>query len=109
METSGFFILYVFLGIGIIFLVYYFKDEIDKIGVDNGTLVEDKLDKNVIPITRKWGIWSSVISGVGLIITTQFISGILVILIGVSSTLGFVILLEGFSTIIKLLRKISNK
>jgi hypothetical protein len=109
MGTSEFLVLYVLFGIGIIFLVWYYKDKIEMIGIDNGTLVEDKLDKNVIPITRKWGIWSSVISGVGLIITTQVVSGIIVIVIGISTTLGFVILLEGFSTIIKLLRKISDK
>jgi hypothetical protein len=93
----------------IIFFVLFNKDKIEKIGVDDGTLVEDKLDKNVIPTTRKWGIWGSIISGLGLIISTEFISGIIVIIIGISSTIGFVILLEGFSTIIKLLRKISNK
>jgi hypothetical protein len=90
-------------------LIIYNKDKIDKIGVDDGVLVELKLDNDVIPTTRKWGIWGSIISGVGLIVSSEFISGIVVIIVGISTTIGFVILLEGFSTIIKLLRKISNK
>lgn len=109
MGTSETYLLYLLLGGVIIFVIWFFsKDAIDKIGVDDGTLVEDKLDKNVIPTTRSWGIWGSIISG-GITILSGDFSGIVIIIIGVSSTLGFVILLEGFSTIIKLLRKISEK
>jgi|694.fasta_scaffold22546_6 hypothetical protein len=102
-------IIYMLVVSVIIFLIIYNKDKIDKIGVDDGVLVELKLDNDVIPTTRKWGIWGSIISGVGLIVSSEFISGIVVIIVGISTTIGFVILLEGFSTIIKLLRKISNK
>ncbi len=102
-------IIYMLVVLIIVFIIIMFKDKIEKIGVDDGTLVEIKLDKDVIPTTRKWGIFGSIISGVGLIISTEFLSGILVIIIGISTTIGFVILLEGFSTIIKLLRKISDK
>jgi hypothetical protein len=101
-------IIYMLVVSVIIFLIIYNKDKIDKIGVDDGVLVELKLDNDVIPTTRKWGIWGSIISGVGLIVSSEFISGIVVIIVGISTTIGFVILLEGFSTIIKLLRKISN-
>ena len=102
-------IIYMLVVSVIFFLIIYNKDKIDKIGVDDGVLVELKLDNDVIPTTRKWGIWGSIISGVGLIVSSEFISGIVVIIVGISTTIGFVILLEGFSTIIKLLRKISNK
>ncbi len=102
-------IIYMVIVLVIVFLIISKKEQIEKIGVDDGTLVEIKLDKDVIPTTRKWGIWGSIISGVGLIISTEFLSGIIVIIIGISTTIGFVILLEGFSTIIKLLRKLSDK
>jgi hypothetical protein len=110
MGTSEMYILYLLFGGVIIFVIWFLsKDLIDKIGVDDGTLVEDKLDKNVIPTTRNWGLWGSIISGAITLLSGDVISGIVIIIIGVSSTLGFVILLEGFSTIIKLLRKISEK
>ena len=110
MGMSEMYLLYLLLGGVIIFVIWFFsKDTIDKIGVDDGTLVEYKLDKNVIPTTRNWGIWGSIISGAITVLSGDLISGIVIIIIGVSSTLGFVILLEGFSTIIKLLRKISEK
>ena len=102
----------IYLGVGgaIIFGIWLFsKDTLDKIGIDDGTLVEDKLDKNVIPTTRNWGIWGSIISGAITVLSGSLFSGIVIIIIGISSTLGFVILLEGFSTVIKLLRKISEK
>lgn len=102
-------IIYMLVVLVIVFFIIIKKEQIEKIGIDDGTLVEIKLDRDVIPTTRKWGIWGSIISGVGLIISTEFLSGIIVIIIGISTTIGFVILLEGFSTIIKLLRKISDK
>ena len=98
-----------FIAVIAFILWYLYKDVISRIGIDDGTLVEDKLDKNVIPTTRKWGIIIAFISGGILILTSEVFSGVVTILIGVSSTIGFVILLEGFSNIIRLLRKISEK
>jgi hypothetical protein len=109
MAASSVIFLYLLIVFLVVLVLLHYKDKINQIGIDSGTPVEEKLDKNVIPTTRLWGIWGSIISGVGLIITAEFLSGIIVILVGISSTLGFVILLEGLSTIIKLLRKISDK
>ena len=113
MGMSEMYLIYLLIGGGgIIFFVIWFlsKGANDKIETaEEILLVEDKLDKNVIPTTRNWGIWGSIISGAITILSGDVISGIVIIIIGVSSTLGFVILLEGFSTIIKLLRKISEK
>ena len=104
---------YVLITLLVVLFVYNFlsskKDVIDNIGVDNQTLVEDKLDNNVIPTTRKWGVWGSIILGLGSIFQLSIISGIIIMVVGVCSTVGFTILLEGFSTLIRLQRKISEK
>ena len=74
-------------------------------------LTEDKFDNNIIPTTRMWGIIGSILIGLGILLSKDggIIEGFLYTLIGVMSTLGLCILLEGFSTVIKLLRKISEK
>jgi len=72
--------------------------------------VEDEFDKNLIPTTKIIGILSSILVGI-----TSFyqlginLYGVLITVVGIMGTLGLCILLEGFSTIIKLLRKISEK
>jgi hypothetical protein len=74
-------------------------------------LTEEKFDKDVIPTTRIWGIVGSVLVCIGTILSEEgdWFQGLIYLVIGIMSTLGLCILLEGFSTIIKLLRKISDK
>ena len=65
--------------------------------VDYGHRTEDKFDNDIIPTTKTIGIIGSILSG------------LLYAIVGVMATLGLCVLLEGISTIIKLLRKISEK
>ena len=106
MGTSELIVIVIIIAV---LLWFVYEKTVKAASIDDGTLVEDKLDKNVIPTTRKWGIAGAFISGGIMIISSEIVSGIVVIVIGVSATLGFVTLLEGFSNIIRLLRKISEK
>jgi predicted phage tail protein len=72
-------------------------------------LTEDKFDDNLIPTTKMFGIISSVIVGGLMIFNGLWLMGLLYAIGGVMATLGLCVLLEGISTIIKLLRKISEK
>lgn len=72
-------------------------------------LTEEKLDYNVIPATKRWGIVSAIVTGLLQVFCGNLIYGVILAIIGVMSTLGLCIILEGFSTIIKLLRAISLK
>ena len=85
-------------------------------GINFGTekkdiLTEEKFDKNIIPTTKIWGIVGSVLVFIGTILSEEgdFFDGLIYLVFGIMSTLGLCVLLEGFSTIIKLLRKISDK
>jgi hypothetical protein len=79
----------------------------DKVNI----LVEDKFDNDLIPTTKKIGIIGSIIAGFLIFFEEGggIINGILYCIIGIMSTLGLSILLEGMSTIIRLLRKIASK
>ena len=72
---------------------------------------EEKFDKNIIPTTKIVGIVGSVLVFIGTILSPEgdFFGGLIYLVFGIMSTLGLCVLLEGFSTIIKLLRKISDK
>ena len=72
-------------------------------------LTEDKFDDNLIPTTKMFGIISSVIVGGLMIFNGLWFMGLLYAIGGIMATLGLCVLLEGISTIIKLLRKISEK
>ena len=74
-------------------------------------LTEEKFDTNIIPTTKIVGIVGSIIVFFGIILSPEgdFFDGLIYLVFGIMSTLGLCVLLEGFSTIIKLLRKISDK
>jgi len=72
-------------------------------------LIEDKFDDNLIPTTKIVGITSSLIVGGLMIFNGLWLMGLLYAIGGIMATLGLCVLLEGLSTIIKLLRKISEK
>ena len=72
-------------------------------------LTEDKFDKDNIPTTKLVGMISSGLIGLLMIFNGSWLAGLLYAAGGVMATLGLCVLLEGISTIIKLLRKISEK
>jgi hypothetical protein len=72
-------------------------------------LTEDKFDKDIIPTTKLVGMISSGLIGLLMIFNGSWLVGLLYAAGGVMATLGLCVLLEGISTIIKLLRKISEK
>jgi len=72
-------------------------------------LTEDKFDKEIIPTTKNVGLVGSVIIGGLMFFNGSWIMGLLYTIGGIMATLGLCVLLEGISTIIKLLRKISEK
>ena len=72
-------------------------------------LTEDKFDKDIIPTTKNVGMLGSVIIGGLMAFYGSWVGGLLYAVGGVMVTLGLCVLLEGISTIIKLLRKISEK
>lgn len=72
-------------------------------------LTEDKFDKDIIPTTKNVGMIGSVIIGGVMAFYGSWVGGLLYAVGGVMVTLGLCVLLEGISTIIKLLRKISEK
>ena len=72
-------------------------------------LTEDKFDKDIIPTTKNVGMLGSVIIGGVMAFYGSWVGGLLYAVGGVMVTLGLCVLLEGISTIIKLLRKISEK
>ena len=72
-------------------------------------LTEDKFDKDIIPTTKNVGMIGSVIIGGLMAFYGSWVGGLLYAVGGVMVTLGLCVLLEGISTIIKLLRKISEK
>lgn len=69
--------------------------------------VENRIRKNIIPLTKNIGIISGIIIGLGMIFSGQIITGILVALMYISGVFALVILLDGFAEIISLLRSIS--
>jgi predicted phage tail protein len=77
--------------------------------VDYGNRTEDKFDNDIIPTTKIVGMIGSVIIGILMFFNGSWIGGLLYAVGGVMATLGLCVLLEGISTIIKLLRKISEK
>lgn len=72
-------------------------------------LTEDKFDKDIIPTTKNVGMIGSVIIGGLMFFNGSWMLGLLYAIGGIMATLGLCVLLEGISTIIKLLRKISEK
>jgi predicted phage tail protein len=72
-------------------------------------LTEEKFDKDIIPTTKNVGMIGSVIIGGLMAFYGSWVAGLLYAVGGVMVTLGLCVLLEGISTIIKLLRKISEK
>jgi len=72
-------------------------------------LTEDKFDKDIIPTTKLIGLIGSALIGVLMLLNGSWVEGLLYAVGGVMATLGLCVLLEGISTIIKLLRKISEK
>ena len=70
---------------------------------------EDKFDNDIIPTTKLVGMISSGLIGLLMIFNGSWLVGLLYAAGGIMATLGLCILLEGISTIIKLLRKISEK
>ena len=77
--------------------------------IDVEILTEDKFDKDIIPTTKNVGLIGSVIIGGLMFYNGILILGLLYTIGGIMATLGLCVLLEGMSTIIKLLRKISVK
>jgi len=77
--------------------------------VDYGNRTEDKFDNDIIPTTKIVGMIVSVIIGILMAFYGSWVGGLLYAVGGVMITLGLCVLLEGISTIIKLLRKISEK
>ena len=69
--------------------------------------VEQRILNNIIPTTKKWGIISAILAGLGLLVSGQIIMAILVPILYYSSVMAFLVLLEGYAEIIALLRKIS--
>jgi hypothetical protein len=82
-----------------------------EIKLNENQLTEDKFDNDVIPTTKTWGIVGSILVGFGIFFRPNggIIEGLTYSVIGIMTTLGLCVLLEGFSTVIKLLRKISEK
>jgi hypothetical protein len=76
---------------------------------DYGNRTEDKFDNDIIPTTKIVGMIGSVIIGILMFFNGSWIGGLLYAVGGIMATLGLCVLLEGLSTIIKLLRKISDK
>ena len=72
-------------------------------------LTEDKFDKDIIPTTKLIGLIGSALIGVLMLLNGSWVGGLLYAVGGVMATLGLCVILEGISTIIKLLRKISEK
>ena len=72
-------------------------------------LTEDKFDKDIIPTTKNVGMIGSVIIGGLMVFNGSWMMGLFYAIGGIMATLGLCVLLEGISTIIKLLRKISVK
>ena len=72
-------------------------------------LTEDKFDKDIIPTTKNVGMIGSAIIGGLMAFYGSWVGGLLYAVGGIMVTLGLCVLLEGISTIIKLLRKISEK
>ena len=72
-------------------------------------LTEDKFDNDIIPTTELIGMIGSGLIGLLMIYNGSWLGGLLYAAGGVMATLGLCVLLEGISTIIKLLRKISEK
>ena len=72
-------------------------------------LTEDKFDKDIIPTTKNVGMIGSVIIGGLMVFNGSWMMGLFYAIGGIMATLGLCVLLEGISTIIKLLRKISEK
>jgi hypothetical protein len=73
-------------------------------------LTEDKFDKDIIPKTKIIGIIISILSGGSvLFFNGNWFGSIVYVVVGIMGTLGLCVILEGISTIIKLLRKISEK
>ena len=77
--------------------------------INGEVLTEDKFDKDIIPTTKLIGLISSALIGVLMLLNGSWVEGLLYAVGGVMATLGLCVLLEGISTIIKLLRKISEK
>ncbi len=72
-------------------------------------LTEDKFDKDIIPTTKNVGMIGSVIIGGLMVFNGSWMMGLFYAIGGIMATLGLCVLLEALSTIIKLLRKISEK
>ena len=72
-------------------------------------LTEEKFDKDIIPTTKLIGLIGSALIGILMLFNGSWVGGLLYAVGGVMATLGLCVLLEGISTIIKLLRKISEK
>ena len=77
--------------------------------INGEVLTEDKFDKDIIPTTKLIGLIGSALIGVLMLLNGSWVEGLLYAVGGVMATLGLCVLLEGISTIIKLLRKISEK
>ena len=77
--------------------------------IKNCSLKDIKFDNDIIPTTKTIGIIGAILSGLLMFFNGSWFSGLLYAIIGVMATLGLCVLLEGISTIIKLLRKISEK
>ena len=75
---------------------------------DYGNRTEDKFDNDIIPTTKIIGIIGSILSGILMFFNGSWFGGLLYAIVGIMATLGLCVLLEGISTIIKLLRKISE-
>lgn len=71
-------------------------------------LTEEKFDKQIIPVIQILGIIVSIVFGLSEFLDNP-LGGIVNLLIGIGFTYLFIYIFEGFSTIIKLLRKISDK
>ena len=65
--------------------------------------VEQRILNNIIPTTKKWGIISAILAGLGLLVSGQIIMAILVPILYYSSVMAFLVLLEGYAEIIALL------
>ena len=76
---------------------------------DYGNRTEDKFDNDIIPTTKLIGLIGSALIGILMLFNGSWVGGLLYAVGGVMATLGLCVLLEGISTIIKLLRKISEK
>ena len=75
----------------------------------NYSLIEDKIDFQVITFIKVFGVFTSTVYSILEIYEGSVGFGLFCLLLGLSITFLWMSIFEGFSSVIKLLRKISDK